>query len=575
MFAKSFTLKRIEHVLSNEVTHYITPARIDKDKENDGTHKKLSVSNPLASLRSPFDLKMYFHEFLHPPGADVLSAADTIQLIEQGNGDAKFGILAVCNSIFFAVSISPPSELESVLERTLARPAKAETPSLQGLLSLEKSTVVSAKPAPVPLFRSTKTQGSFNLNNAVPPRKLPPPFHSNTSNTMRDRKLNPASRALVGLLKTEKATNTTMERDPKCQRHDYTYFNKLSAFLIIEAVNNDHQVVGRLEFKPKSTSTSLSLSIAPRAMALDSRGAFHTAHRGASGKELPEYPLLHLDHRMRSPFQPYSTRAEHKEVQLEYKERQDKADREQLVRWFRANKRAEREHTFRRAMPMSDLRAAGAATAAHQAHALDQGDRASGFIHSTVGTGAYDSMAASGSVASFSTALTGSGYPPTTSRLSLSQSGGGDGHTKFFAAAGVVPSFGGVRNATQVVMNRGAFADSGAAGARPRTTSLTRTASMAGGAPVRAEKCVEVSARENGLRRTQSLATIKPVQAEMEKKKPEGYCECCKEQYDSLVEVGVLYSSVRVPCLLFYSMSKAGNIASLPRILVATRNLTS
>ncbi|KIM23355.1 hypothetical protein M408DRAFT_263659 [Serendipita vermifera MAFF 305830] len=359
---------------------------------------------------------------------------------------------------------------------------------------------------------------------------------------MRDRKLNPASRALVGLLKTEKATNTTMERDPKCQRHDYTYFNKLSAFLIIESVS-DYQPAGRLEFKPKSMSSSLSLSMSSRAMALDARGAFHAAHRGTSGKELPEYPLLHLDHRMRSPFQPYSARGAHKEQLLEEKERQDKTDRELVVRMFRAHKRAERDHTLGKSVSMSDIRAAAAA-ANHTAtpgtgreEIVDHPDRASGFIRSTVGTGAYDSMAPSGSVASFSTAVTGSGYPPTTSRLSLSQSGGGDGHAKFFGAAGVVPSFGGVRNATQVVMNRGAFAEgSGAAGARSRAASLTRTTSLvdvAAAAPVRTAKDAEV-AGANGLRRTQSLATMK--QAEPEKKKPEGYCECCKEQYDSLAE---------------------------------------
>ena len=202
---------------------------------------------------------------------------------------------------------------------------------------------------------------------------------------------------------------------------------------------------------------------------------------------------------------------------------------------------------------MSDLRTAKAlATAAHphaQTHGAEGGDRdddrASGFIRSTVGTGAYDSRA-SGSVASFNTALTCGGGggtsaypPPTTSHLtasfSLSQSGGGaNSWAMFHGAGGVTPSFGGVRNAVQVVMNRGAFAE-GDGAARLRNSSFSRTVSLAR-TPVRAEQKVTATAAgagggggskkaaEGKLRRTQGLLAIKPTKgAEVEKKKPEGY----------------------------------------------------
>ena len=100
-------------------------------------------------------------------------------------------------------------------------------------------------------------------------------------------------------------------------------------------------------------------------------------------------------------------------------------------------------------------------------------------------------------------------------------------------------------------MNRGAFAE-GDHAARSRKTSLSRTVSLAG-VPVRAEEKATAAAAtaagggtgekaaDGKLRRTQSLLSIKPAreaEVEKEKKKPEGYCECCKENFDSLSEVG-------------------------------------
>jgi hypothetical protein len=401
----------------------------------------------------------------------------------------------------------------------------------------------------------------------------------------RDRKLNPASRALVGLLKTEKATNTTMERDPKCQRHDYTYFGKLAAFMIVETVQNDIQPVGHLEYKPKSVSTSFNH--APRLVSFDSRGAFNLAHRGPTGKDLPEYTLLHLDPRMRSPFAPYHPRVNQKESYVDQKERDDKEAKQNAIRLFRAHKRAVQENHFCKSVSMSTARALATAAQHHaQLHGADRtnGDRASGFIRSATGTGAY-SMA-SGSVASLSAAFTGgSGYPPTTSHLttsfSLSQSGGAHSWAKFHGAGGVVPSFGGVKNATQVVMNRGAFAEGEA---RSRKTSLSRTVSLAV-VPVKAEQKVVIAAGNAGpklgegkLRRTQSMMAIKPAkEAEQEKKKPEGYCECCKEQFDSLSEVGpgtsFLYQ--KTDSLYLYSTSEAKNIANLLLTPLGTRNSTA
>lgn len=55
---------------------------------------------------------------------------------------------------------------------------------------------------------------------------------------------------LTHLLATEKAAGATLERDPHERRHDYTYFKKGSYFLLIEDIAAEHQPIGRMEFKP-------------------------------------------------------------------------------------------------------------------------------------------------------------------------------------------------------------------------------------------------------------------------------------------------------------------------------------
>jgi hypothetical protein len=47
----------VEGFLSKQVSHFITPVKLDKDKENDTQQKTLSIPHPLGTLRSPFDLK--------------------------------------------------------------------------------------------------------------------------------------------------------------------------------------------------------------------------------------------------------------------------------------------------------------------------------------------------------------------------------------------------------------------------------------------------------------------------------------------------------------------------------------
>ena len=55
----------MEEFLSKEVTHFITPVKVDKDKENETQLKPLSIPRPLGVLRSPFDLKTYAAYFFH------------------------------------------------------------------------------------------------------------------------------------------------------------------------------------------------------------------------------------------------------------------------------------------------------------------------------------------------------------------------------------------------------------------------------------------------------------------------------------------------------------------------------
>jgi hypothetical protein len=431
-------------------------------------------------------------------------------------------------------------------------------------------------------------------------------FQSILSASARPEKRASKSTTLAGLLATEKATNSTLERDPNSKRHDYTYFGRLAAWLLIEVVASEYQPVGRLEYKAAKNHSE-------------------TKREGSSmtliqERDHPEYPTLFMDPRMRCPFQPYNYKAVVKERAMETREGRDKKEKEEMIRWFRASKRARQNRllSLRETlptdvdaedleqmdeMPMPLLTALGA----HGFVGLDGGfprestdiqdQMASGFIRSNVD--------------SFASLSTATGVPTTeatsrrTTSLSLSQSGEIGSWAKHFGAGGLVPSFGGVRHAPQVVMNRTAFAADGPGNtdfnggtenmlpAEPSVRPMKRTATMnvipTGPSPAsRHDNDAIASQVHAALRRTQSLISLRATKPK-ESRKPEGYCECCKEHFESYSEVShVLFlffslcMTMRFVCLFFlhcalclFSTLKAKSIGGLHRMGDGTKSWTN
>jgi len=350
-----------------------------------------------------------------------------------------------------------------------------------------------------------------------------------------------------------------MERDPNSRRHDYTYFAKGAAFVIVEVVGAEFQLVGRLEYRATKAAGTRVPSVEIKASLAQNYIGGNT-----NGKGSPEYPILYMDPRMRSPFTPYNPKTERKERLQENRDREDKEYRQLVIKVARAEK-ASFEKATTGNLPGSNGNAFG--THNHNlpvtpgrrtvkefpTGSTDVDHRASGFIRSM----GCDSMSTAG------------GGPPTTTTSHfttsmLSQSGGGSWATnKLFGVGGFVPGFGGasgVRKATQVVMRRGAFAEVESEAAVPTGTGasasipargMTRTNTMP--TATQTQKMENNNGRDaafgEGLRRTKSLVSIRQDEEEAQKKekekeknkKPEGYCECCKEHYECLGEVRSIY----------------------------------
>jgi hypothetical protein len=500
---------------------------------------------------------------------------------EQRSGNSKYGTLPVCTPGEMAyLRLTTASELESVLERTLARPSNPVThesflvadkagavaaplpPSLKHL-EYQNQVATLSRPAPRPQvpqgFTNNLSRRPANPYIALNPQAVQKGINPLTSHNQKlFSKMKNPSTALAGLLATEKATHTTMERDPNSRRYDYSYFAKGAAFVIVEVVGAEFQLVGRLEYRATKAAGT-------RVPSVEIKGSLAQNYLGGntSGKGLPEYPILYMDPRMRSPFTSYSLKTERKERLQEIRDREDKEERQEMIKFARAAKASFEQKATTGNLPLNSNGSKGNAFGTHNlpvtpgrrvtkefpTGSTDIDHRASGFIRSM----GCDSMSTAGG-------------PPTTSHFTtsmLSQSGGGGSWAtnKLFGVGGFVPGFGGasgVRKATQVVMRRGAFADVESEAAIPTGTGthvkgMTRTNTMPTSATANQKTVMEKDVGE-GLRRTKSLISIRKdeedaLKKEKEKeknKKPEGYCECCKEHYEYLGEVR--YYSILVSC---------------------------
>lgn len=260
---------------------------------------------------------------------------------------------------------------------------------------------------------------------------------------------------LTHLLATEKAAGATLERDPRERRHDYTYFKKGSYFVLIEDITGEHQPIGRIEFKP------------PR-----------------PGMEV-EWPVLHLDPRMRNPFQAYSPKTAGKERIFAEREENNKSQRVTSIRELRALKRRDE---LRRTASLNNLRTTaeleGLNVNTMATATLAQG-RSFMFGQETDTIG--ERMASGYLVSGNSTAL------PTTETSLLSTS---VSLSRLTGSGTVLPS--GMRHAgPQVTMNR----------------------------------------RVGDLRRVKSAINLIGEVKKVEKEKKAGYCECCRISFEDYDEV--------------------------------------
>ncbi|KAG8809004.1 hypothetical protein FRC17_003656 [Serendipita sp. 399] len=520
----------VEEFLSRGVTHFITLNRVDQKSGNG--RPSLTNSAPQGTLLSPIEIKGY-----NP----------------------------VEKALEWNLKLWHMDKLESVLERLL-RKAAAPEPIQQkkstALLTLETAQQkklqtlpldnASQRKAPAigfsskPVFQLAAKPLKSAARPAVGigmPTTLPSAFPPGPP-----RRVYSASAALAGLLATEKATNTTMERDPYSKRHDYTYFTRLAAFVNVDVIWGDYQSVGRVEYKvAKATAT---LTLPPIRFPFKASNnpeygtALTTAHKDANTGH-PDYPILVMDPRMRSPFQIYSSKVMKKEHAAERRDDDDQRDRQQVIRFARAEKRARAQTSVMEVTRQLTVATAMANAAAHMTpnskrnHLEQDGGfpkpstdlpdhRASGYIHSTTNRE---------SLASLSTAT---GVPTTMSAFTTSHpfSFSSGSWTQSVGAGGFVPTFSGVRHATQVVMNRGAFAVDTAAIDDAAVPPVARTSTLPSVETAGEMERTAASAVSN-IRRTKSLVSMKAAAVEAvppAEVKTAGWCECCKEQYESLKE---------------------------------------
>lgn len=251
-----------------------------------------------------------------------------------------------------------------------------------------------------------------------------------------------------------------MERDPHERRHDYTYFKKGSYFLLIEDITAEHQPIGRMEFKPPRPGTEV------------------------------EWPVLHLDPRMRNPFQAYNSKTADKERIFAEREENNKSQRAASIREFRALKRRDE---LRRTASLNNLRAATGLEDLHANNTTTTTDaQESSFTFAQRTDTGGERMASGYLVSGNSTMLPAT----TTSHFSRSTS-----LSRFTGSGAVLPN--GMRHAgPQVTMDR----------------------------------------RAGGLRRVKSAMSLRGPVKKFEKEKKSGYCECCRitfEDYDDVRRISL------------------------------------
>ncbi|KAG8749293.1 hypothetical protein FRC14_001543 [Serendipita sp. 396] len=526
----------VEEFLSKEVTHFVTPNRVDQKSGNGSSRPSLAASAPQGVLLSPveirgydpvekareWNLKLWHLEKLESVLERLLRKSSALDLAQQKKSSA----LLTLETVQQKKSQSLP--LDNLSQRKAPAIGFSSKPVFP-------STIKPIKPAPRPVVGIGIPAG---LPSAFPPG---PP-----------RRVYSASATLAGLLATEKATNTTMERDPHSKRHDYTYFTKLAAFVCVDVIWGDYKSVGQLEYKvAKSTAT---LTLPPIRFPFKASNnpeygtALTTAHKDANTGQ-PSYPILVMDPRMRNPFQPYSSKLAKKEQYAECRDDEDQRDRQHVIRFARAEKRAHAQFSLMEVTHQLTVATAMANAAAHMTpntkrnHLEQDGGfpkpstdlpdhRASGFIRSTANGESFASLS------------TATGVPTTLSSFTTSHpfsfSSGTGSWAKNIGAGGFVPTFSGVRHATQVVMNRGAFAVDAAA-TDVTTESVSTTARTSTLPSIDAAGGMErsMTAGMANIRRTKSLVSMKATIAEKVaavETKTAGWCECCKEHYDSLKE---------------------------------------
>ena len=260
---------------------------------------------------------------------------------------------------------------------------------------------------------------------------------------------------LTHLLATEKAAGATLERDPRERRHDYTYFKKGSYFLLIEDITGEHQPIGRMEFKPPRPGVAV------------------------------EWPVLHLDPRMRNPFQAYSPKTAGKERVFAEREENNKSQRVASIRELRALKRRDE---LRRTASLNNLRTAAELEGLNvSTTTTTRNAQERSFIFRQETDTIGDRMASGYLVSGNSTAL------PTTETSLLSTS---VSLSRLTGSGTVLP--GGMRHARpQVTMNR----------------------------------------RVGDLRRVKSAINLRGEVKKVEKEKKAGYCECCRVSFEDYDEV--------------------------------------
>ena len=264
----------------------------------------------------------------------------------------------------------------------------------------------------------------------------------------------PPNLSLTHLLATEKAAGATLERDPHERRHDYTYFKKGSNFLLIEDITAEHPPIGRMEFRPARPGVAV------------------------------EWPVLHLDPRMRNPFQTYSPKTAGKERIFAEREEHNRLQRVASIRELRALKRRD---DLRRTASLNNLRAA-VGPEDHNANATVTTNAQEHPFMFGQGTDTGAERMASGYLMSGNS----NALPTTaTSHISMSTS-----LSRFTGSGTVLP--GGMRHARpQVMMDR----------------------------------------RAGDMRRVKSAMNLRGQVKNVEKEKKPGYCECCRISFEDYDEV--------------------------------------